>query len=545
MNFSPPSPESLAMKDDEAELLPPRQLKDAHDHCESSEDDGPLIARGRVFESPKEHNNNPTLREHCTPTENDLEPDDYTRNRPTLRQLSKPVPKNHHKHKKPGPRPWAAKPIMKNDLQAKKEVIREIESYWGKSFIKSYIPKCHRPLVKRGKGGKRSIYRDHETNPRNWLPSVLKSILMIAKLTDDKVWLKKAMNDVVRYRIKHTGNRKPQLVTTDFDVIEDMLVKQWKVSYAFEIRYKHLLVNRKDQEENDENIDHILQAGSGNDDSSDEDDDNGDGVKDESEISDQDLENGEYKRHDSVPKKYSQLSGYTSTLTHPPSAPPHQFSKQQKTRKDTLPQLKEPQFNQLRRIYDFRDQMPGYHAAMNHWGHPVPDYDRSDSYNGYKSYGVGYQNSYGPPPYSTKLCQGSQRPYVRDESQHPHSRHAMTMGPGIVNSKYDVQRFPPFAINRHTCGDYEPTTRLGMQGYPNSIHEGRTNIKHESPETDQHHEALDTFNAPTNEIGDLGDIDDDQAVIDAELEALKLELKLAKLKARQAALRQQNKAKKE
>ena len=107
--------------------------------------------------------------------------------------------------KKPGPRPWASKPIKKNDMEAKKEVIREIERYWGKGFIKAYVPKCHRPLVKRGKGGKRAMYRDHETDPKKWLPSVLKAVLMIAKLTQNKAWLKKAMNDVVRYRIKNTG----------------------------------------------------------------------------------------------------------------------------------------------------------------------------------------------------------------------------------------------------------------------------------------------------------------------------------------------------
>jgi hypothetical protein len=107
--------------------------------------------------------------------------------------------------KKPGPRPYASKPILKNDMAAKMEVISEIESFWGKGFIKSYIPKCHRPLVKRGKTGKRAMYREHETDPKKWLPSVLKAVLMIAKLTSDKKWLKKAMNDVVRYRIKNTG----------------------------------------------------------------------------------------------------------------------------------------------------------------------------------------------------------------------------------------------------------------------------------------------------------------------------------------------------
>ena len=64
-------------------------------------------------------------------------------------------------YKKPGPKPWAAKPIAKNDLKAKMEVIRAIEKNWGKNFIKDYIPKCHRPLQKR-KGGKRTAFRQHE-----------------------------------------------------------------------------------------------------------------------------------------------------------------------------------------------------------------------------------------------------------------------------------------------------------------------------------------------------------------------------------------------
>jgi hypothetical protein len=83
---------------------------------------------------------------------------------------------------------------------------------------------------------------------------------MIAKLTNNRKWLNQAMTDVVRYRIKNTGNRKPQLVTTDFDVIEDMLVKDWRVKYSFGIRYKHLLVNHKDQEVEDEDVDRILQV---------------------------------------------------------------------------------------------------------------------------------------------------------------------------------------------------------------------------------------------------------------------------------------------
>lgn len=69
------------------------------------------------------------------------------------------VPETPHR-RKPGPKPWASKPIAKNDMKAKMEVIREIEKNWGKGFILNYIPKCHRPLQK--KKGKRTAYRVHE-----------------------------------------------------------------------------------------------------------------------------------------------------------------------------------------------------------------------------------------------------------------------------------------------------------------------------------------------------------------------------------------------
>jgi hypothetical protein len=158
--------------------------------------------------------------------------------------------------KKPGPPKTVAPPIKKNDLDAKMALIREIEGHWGKDFIKTYVPKIHRPLVKRRQGKPRSINRKVEDKPMHWTPSVLKALLMIAKICDDKVKLKKIMGDVVRYRNQHTGNKKPQLVTTDFDVIEDILLKGWPVETSFGIRYKHLLQHRLDgrtdtQEKND------------------------------------------------------------------------------------------------------------------------------------------------------------------------------------------------------------------------------------------------------------------------------------------------------
>jgi hypothetical protein len=99
-------------------------------------------------------------------------------------------------------------------------------------------------------------------DPKKWLPSVLKALLGISYLTTDKAFLKKAMNDIVRHRIKHTGNRKPQLVTTDFDVIEDMITRGWDIETSFSIRYKHLLLSQpKGYLETDEDIDHILACG--------------------------------------------------------------------------------------------------------------------------------------------------------------------------------------------------------------------------------------------------------------------------------------------
>ncbi|KAF2279711.1 uncharacterized protein EI97DRAFT_455920 [Westerdykella ornata] len=147
--------------------------------------------------------------------------------------------------KKPGPKPMnRPPPVKKDDARAKKALIRQIEGHWGKDFIKNYIPKYHRPLQKRKKGKPRTHNRKSEDDPMKWMPSVLKAILSLAAKSDDKARLKKLMGDVVRYRIQHTGNKKPQLVTTDFDVIEDMLDHGWSVGQSFSIRYKHLMTNR-------------------------------------------------------------------------------------------------------------------------------------------------------------------------------------------------------------------------------------------------------------------------------------------------------------
>lgn len=210
---SSPAHEYGPSKVDDSELISTMKPEGDQEDHESSSDDVPLRQR-RPLRAPT-HNleDSHDLRDRRQLRQQNRDSNDTSildqrraDHKATLRKPTKAVAKPSGKvAKKPGPRPWASKPIMKNDMVAKKEVIREIECYWGKGFIRAYIPKCHRPLVKRGKGGKRAMYRDHETDPKKWLPSVLKAVLMIAKLTNNKVWLRKAMNDVVRYRIKNTG----------------------------------------------------------------------------------------------------------------------------------------------------------------------------------------------------------------------------------------------------------------------------------------------------------------------------------------------------
>ncbi|KAF2472522.1 uncharacterized protein BDR25DRAFT_366515 [Lindgomyces ingoldianus] len=151
--------------------------------------------------------------------------------------------------KKPGPKPGSKSykntPIKKNDLEAKKGVIREIEKFWGTNFIRQYVPKVRRPLVKRPPGPKRKdTQRYPQNDPKYWQPAVLKAVLMVAQKCGDKIRLRRLMNEAVEYRIKHTGNLKPQLVTTDFDVIEDVIEKGWTIPQSFSVRYKHLTGGR-------------------------------------------------------------------------------------------------------------------------------------------------------------------------------------------------------------------------------------------------------------------------------------------------------------
>lgn len=188
-------------------------------------------------------------------------------NRPLANSTTNPPPKKPTQNKKPSKLAAPSKPPKKNDPTAKAPLIHQIQHHWGPNFTKSFVPKCHRPLVKSStcptkRKRQRPLLRKHESNPHNWNPSSLTSILRIAKLTSDKEWLHKAMRDVVRYRIRHTGNRKPQLGRADFDVIEDMLGKGWGVEYAFGVRYKHLAKEEeREGEEEEEDVEYLFDVG--------------------------------------------------------------------------------------------------------------------------------------------------------------------------------------------------------------------------------------------------------------------------------------------
>jgi hypothetical protein len=561
--FPLPSQEYTAIKNDSSSPVPMAQPDNDQAHHESSEDDVPLMARHQLRNAVDKRDDGTTPRERRplrdTGRNKDRESGGYARDRPMLRQPTKTSPKTASKHKKPGPRAWATKPIMKNDMEAKKEVIREIEGFWGRGFIRAYIPKCHRPLVKRGNGSKRTGYREHETDPKNWLPSVLKAILMIAKLTDDKQWLKKAMNEVVRYRIKHTGNRKPQLVTTDFDVIEDMLVKEWSVDYSFEIRYKHLLVNRKEEEEDEENIDHILEATPDTDDSN---ADDGEGGDQESSDDDDDDKDGDQER-DGISNKYQQSSGYTKTTHYLPPALPRHHSKQPKMRKKTPTkqgQLKRPGPGIQPGMYSPGAHMPGYGPPMDPWGRPMPGYGGPDAYNnGYGGYGSGCGGGFGgyggygvAPQYGQDVRQGAQQPHARGMPQYAPPHHTMTPAPSISNSNYSQYRNPehrglkrsrvsPFGQNQRARDGYDHFPGYEMQGYANPYHGARTKIKRESP-VDERRSFDDDLDDRSNDLGAQVDDDDTKTAADAEVEAMEIELKLAKLKA--ARLREQQRMKK-
>jgi hypothetical protein len=424
----------------------------------------------------------------------------YSQGRPSLRKpqqtSSKTAGKQRHK---PGAKAqsYAHKTISKNDMTAKKELIREIEVIWGKGFIKAWIPKCHRPLVKRGMAGTRGSHREHESNPKNWMPSILKAILSLTKLKPDKEKLAQTMNEVVRYRIKHTGNRKPQLVTTDFDVIEDVLDQDWTVAYSFGIRYKRLLGDRKLEEISEDNIDRILDASSDGDDSNQS--ENGDADSSE-EDDDDDGSSAQYAKSNSyIKRETSQLSSM---------APVRQQKKLRMDRQGHSPE-------QHQGMHGWGGH-PGYGPVHDGWAQsmPMPGYGgRPGGYNNnlYDAHGGGFggYGGYGLPPYGQDPRQGPQQPLPRG-MPYPSPRQAITPAPSMPDSEYH---------NPFKRGRFSPHSG------------GHARIKRESsidepllPEQD----SDDSNNALGAQDGDDSESDND---IDVDIKTAELKLQLAELKA--------------
>lgn len=523
----------MVLKEDEDDHVPAGTESSDLARHESSENDGPHKLRVCARKDVKERYKNPDTRGRRSPGENGYcqhhKSTDHRSNRQILRQSVKSASKTDSKHEKPSSGAMETISVIKNDMKAKMGVIREIEGLWGRGFIKSYIPKCHRPLTKRG-NKKRSTFREHETDPKNWLPSVLKAILMIAKLTDDKQWLDKAMNDVVRHRIKHTRNRKPQLVTTDFDVIEDMLVKEWDLVYSFEIRYKHLLVHRNEEEVGDEDIDRIMDAGPDYDDTNCNQNDDSDQDETTDKIYEEKCDpSGRVGTH----KKRLQLSKISEAPQHSSSTPPRHL-KHPKARK---------QFNmeEESRFLDAKPQQPpymfGYGEAATAYCPPLDALDLptpaySDVYGGLGYYG---RHSSSPQDHGMRHNTWLSACGIAYYTPLPH---AMTLSPSIPDSNYngcgDIddkrERGSSSAANKRARIEYNIFPKYNMQGSSQWNRSRRLTINCEFT-ADKERSFNNNCIVPAKELSDEEDDFEDEDELDAEVEVMELELKLANLKA--------------
>ena len=350
-------------------------------------------------------------------------------------------------------------------------------------------------------------------------------------------------------------------MTTDFDVLEDMLVKDWDVGYSFSIRYKHLLVNRQGKEETDEDIDHILGVGSGEEGASDDDDDvksrnvddeDDEGIDDEGD-SDEEMDQA------GLTGQYQRASGYTNA---PPYAPtPHPMSgpqskqgksKQKKNSKRTseLPLRPQPP-SRTQQDQQGYDQPYPYPPPVDPWGRPLP-YGGQDGHGGYGGYAMyGGYRGYGAPPDNDGRYL-SQPPSFNGMDQYP-PRHAMTPGPSQPDADRTERRRAqdsPFASNRPMQGGRgQPPFHLSRPGvppfgYPQNFQAAQAEVKQESPESEMRSDGRDAsvqeVDEPVN--NDFGEGGND-AALEAELRATELELKVARLQARRAALNQQSRAK--
>ncbi|KAI4606816.1 hypothetical protein J4E80_009895 [Alternaria sp. BMP 0032] len=477
--------ESIFVSDDDVKEVTPvkRQPTKVQTIPDSSEDDEPIAS------TRQRHNLRSSAR------------------KPTKPSPKKPAPEIAEK---PSPLPTRPRPILKNDLVAKKAVIKSIESYWGKNWVKNYIPKCHRPLVSTHtppsyfpptntpqykNGTKRNYNRAHENDPMKWLPLVLKSILMVAKLTKNRKWLAATMNEVVRYRVKNTGNRKPQLCSTDFDVMEDMLVKDWEVEYAFGVWYKHLLVKAKEIQ-SEEDVDRIMKV-------SEEEDDGGegsDGGQSSSGGSDSESDDDAKPPHgggasDGRPV----MGGHHQSLSSTPRGKKHKTPKKEAVKEESPTPPHPPP--------------PGVYGGwygqppVDPWGRPMTMPPPGSGFGSYGSY-PGF-NGYGYPPYG-------QSPF-----------------PSQGRQPSNPSPFPPFTR--------QPPTLAHPPGTPNPARAGRDTptIKRESPGLDC--EQAETFGEPglvghEGAMADDTEMAEDEETIKAAMAVVQVELKLARLHHKQVSM---------
>lgn len=347
-------------------------------------------------------------------------------------------------------------------------------------------------------------------------------------------------------------------MTTDFDVIEDMLVKDWDVDYSFDIRYKHLLVNRHGQQDTDEDIDHILAIESGPEEGSDEDDEVKDEVNsnnDDEDDSDDDMGQG------GLTGQYLHASGYIDapqySQSHAMPVPPPKYPKVKKEKSSQsnpqLPSRPQPP-SYSKKDHHGHGQAYPYGPPMGPWGRSMPyGGGGPDNYGGYGAYGMygghggyGKYGGYGPPP-DDNGRHPSQPPDFADRSQYPPRHHTMTSAPKHPDTdRIDRLRIEhsPFPKNLRMTHSIEQSPfgmgRPGYQhyGHPRNLGPDQTELKEESPEFEARGSAremsVNEVDEPSNDLGEH----ESAAAVEAELRATELELKVARLQAKRAALNQ-------
>lgn len=340
-------------------------------------------------------------------------------------------------------------------------------------------------------------------------------------------------------------------MTTDFDVLEDMLVKDWDVAYSFGIRYKHLMINPQGMQETDEDIDHILGVQSGEEGSGDEDVDNG-GSNDQDEENVDEDDSEDDMGHGSLTGQYLQASGYTNAPQYPhPHHTPGPPPKQQKSRSEKgnkhgidLPMRPQPPSRLNESQQSYNHPYP-YGPPLDPWGRPMP-YGGAEGY-GYGGYGMHARYGGYAPPLDRNGRYPSQPPPGYNDMPYP-PRHAMTPAPSQPDTERTERKRThdsPFGVgNKRMRGGYEQSPfYMGRPHGPGYFHGPQADVKQESPEFEIRGERRDMSveegAAPTTELGE----DSSASALEAELRATELELKVARLQAKRAALGQQSKAK--